>query len=79
MNPLSIKLPRILDKRLEAEAKKRNKTKAAIILEALHEYLAKQDETEPVTAYDLAKDFIGCGAGPSDLSTNKRHMEGYGQ
>ncbi len=79
MTALSIKLPRILDERLEATAKKRKKTKAAIILEALQEYLAKQEETEPVTAYDLAKEFIGCGAGPSDLSTNKEYMEGYGR
>lgn len=80
MNALSIKLPKILDERLEATAKERKKTKAEIILEALQEYLAKQEGTEPVTAYDLAKEFIGCiEEGPSDLSTNKKYMEGYGQ
>jgi len=79
MSALSIKLPKILDEKLEATAKKRKKTKAAIILEALREYLAKLEETEPVTAYDLAKEFIGCGEGPSDISTNKKYMEGYGQ
>jgi predicted DNA-binding protein len=79
MNTLSIKLPRILDEKLATTAKKRKKTKAAVMLEALQEYLAKQEETEPVSAYDLAKEFLGCGEGPSDLSTNKKYMEGYGQ
>jgi len=79
MNTLSIKLPKILDEKLTTTAKKRKKTKAAVMLEALQEYLAKQEEENSLTAYDLAKEFIGCGEGPSDLSTNKKYMEGYGQ
>ncbi len=79
MSTLSIKLPKILDEKLTTTAKKRKKTKAAVILEALQEYLAKQEEAQIVSAYDLAKEFLGCGEGPADLSTNKKYMEGYGQ
>ena len=79
MNTLSIKLPRMLDEQLATTAKKRRKTKAALIQEALREYLSKQTEPEPVSAYELAKEFLGCGEGPPDLSTNKKYMEGYGQ
>ncbi|RKZ82550.1 MAG: hypothetical protein DRR19_20485 [Candidatus Parabeggiatoa sp. nov. 1] len=35
-------------------------------------------ETQPVSCYDLAKDYIGCIEGPEDLSTNKAYMEGFG-
>lgn len=29
--------------------------------------------------YDIAREFIGQGEGPSDLSTNLEYMKGYGQ
>jgi len=79
MTALSIKLPKILDEKLTTTAKKRKKTKAAIILEALQEYLAKLEE-KPVTVAELAKDYIGIidDGGPTDLSYNKKYMEGYG-
>lgn len=80
MSAISIKLPKILDEKLTNTAKKRRKTKAAVILEALQEYLAKLEE-KPVTVAELAKDYIGIvdDEGPTDLSYNKKYMEGYGQ
>ncbi len=35
-------------------------------------------EANPVSCYDLAKNYIGCIEGPEDLSTNKAYMEGFG-
>jgi len=35
-------------------------------------------ETQPVSCYDLAKDYIGCIEGPPDRSTNKAYMAGFG-
>jgi hypothetical protein len=31
------------------------------------------------SAFDAAGDIVGCVEGPSDLSTNKAHMAGFGQ
>jgi hypothetical protein len=31
-----------------------------------------------ISVFEAAGDLIGCVEGPSDLSTNKRYMEGYG-
>ncbi|MDQ3011008.1 MAG: hypothetical protein M3X11_09955 [Acidobacteriota bacterium] len=46
----------------------------------MQEYLASQEVPTPVSVYDLAKDYIGIiDDGPTDLSTNKKYMEGYGQ
>ncbi len=80
MSTLSIKLPKILDEKLTTTAKKRKKTRSAVMLEALREYLARQEE-KPITVGELAKDYIGIidDDGPTDLSYNKKYMEGYGQ
>ena len=38
------------------------------------------DEGEVVLPFaDVAKAFIGAGAGPSDIATNPAYMQGYGQ
>jgi len=35
-------------------------------------------KTEGISAYELAKDLLGTGEGPADLSTNKAYLEGFG-
>jgi hypothetical protein len=35
-------------------------------------------ETQAISCYDLAKDYIGCMEGPEDLSTNKAYFKGFG-
>lgn len=80
MSTLSIKLPKAIDERLTATAERRKKSKAAVMLEALQDYLAKLEE-KPLTAAELAKDYIGIvdDDAPTDLSYNKKYMEGYGR
>ncbi len=79
MRTISIELPISLHERIRIMAEKYSTTEGAIALEALQKHLAKLEEETPVTAYDLAKDFVGIVEdGPPDLSTNKKHMEGYG-
>jgi hypothetical protein len=54
-------------------------------VEFLQDKLFQTEETRhfsgsDVSALDAAQQVLGViGEGPSDLSTNKRHMEGYGQ
>jgi len=80
MRAISIRLPEPLNTRLRIMADKRGITEEAIVLDALQNHLAKLEEETPVTAYDLAKEYIGVvEGGPPDLSTNKKYMEGYGQ
>jgi hypothetical protein len=43
-----------------------------------HEKVAFLNTTE-VSFLEAAREFIGCGEGPEDLSTNPKYMEGYGQ
>lgn len=37
------------------------------------------EEEEPKSFAETARDIIGMGEGPGDLSTNPDYMEGYGQ
>ena len=38
-----------------------------------------QKSEEPKSFAEIARDIIGMGEGPGDLSTNPDYMEGYGQ
>ncbi|HLT48239.1 MAG TPA: hypothetical protein VK002_13475 [Rubricoccaceae bacterium] len=47
--------------------------------EAVLRAVEQASEAAGPSAYDLIKPFIGSFEGPSDLSTNKAYMEGYGE
>jgi hypothetical protein len=81
MNTVSIEIPDALNARLEAVARSRGEAEAQLIQEALQEYLARQTkDPAPDSFAALAGELIGCAAGgPPDLSSNKKHLEGYGQ
>lgn len=40
--------------------------------------LSTQVTTSGVSALTLAQDYVGCVEAPSDLSTNKDYLDGYG-
>jgi metal-responsive CopG/Arc/MetJ family transcriptional regulator len=72
---MSIKLPRTLSARVSRLAQRRNVSRTEIVRDALEEYVNAHGKTE---RRDLA-DLKGCLKGlPRDLSSNPRHLEGYG-
>ncbi len=85
MTTLTIKLPAALDAQLTAAAKRRRARKTVLARQAIEAYLAKNKEpeasTERPTVAELAGHLIGCidVEGPTDLSTNKKYMEGFGE
>lgn len=79
MTTISLKLPESLGAQLEAEARRRQTTKSAIIRELLEEGLNKPRRKKAVTCYDLVKDIIGSVRGPRDLASNPKYMEGFGK
>ncbi|ELS00209.1 hypothetical protein [Gloeocapsa sp. PCC 73106] len=65
---------------LSSLSRRKNKTESEIVREALGEYL-KETMAEQ-NCYDLAVELgvIGVSAGqPSDLSTNKDYLNGFGE
>jgi hypothetical protein len=79
MTTLTIKVPDQLDEKLRQAAKRRRTKKASIVRAALTEFLNGQPQPAGRSCHDLAKHLAGCvTGGPRDLSSNKRHLRGYG-
>ena len=76
---ISVRIPKKLSRRLHHQSKRRRQPASQIVREALERFLPSKDEP---TAYDRARELglIGCAPGlPKDLSTNPRHMKGFGK
>jgi len=76
MKMLSLKLPPGLSVKLERAAQQRGESKSELVRAALEQYLKAE---RPISALELAGDLVGRGEGPGDLSTNPKHMEGFGK
>jgi metal-responsive CopG/Arc/MetJ family transcriptional regulator len=77
---LTIRIPKRLRAKLAKIAKQRGETESELARVALQSYL---DATPPQeSCYDIAKRLGIIGImkdGPSDLSTNPKHLEGFGR
>ncbi|MEQ1824539.1 MAG: ribbon-helix-helix domain-containing protein [Pirellula sp.] len=77
---LSLRLPEPLRLGIESLCELTGRNESDLVREAIEEYLARS-ATLP-TCYDLAKKtgVIGCvNSGKADLSTNPKHMDGFGK
>jgi metal-responsive CopG/Arc/MetJ family transcriptional regulator len=79
MDTLTLKVPEFLKEQLNTFAKKKGLNRSEIIRDALAEYFSKNDSYRQGSFYDLSKDIAGSINAPSDLSINKRHLDGYGR
>lgn len=80
MTTITCKVPEKLAAQLDALARTERRSKSAVVREALEERLKTKRRRGQVTAYDLVKHL--CGSikdGPSDLATNPKYMEGFGE
>lgn len=75
MRTVSFKLPERLDDALTDLARRRKSSRSALIREAL-ETLARSTHHSVTAAVD---ELVGSVDGPTDLSTNPKHMTGYGK
>ena len=81
---VTIRISEALEQRLRRRSQLHERPESALIREALEAYLGQS--AEPRRAYELAEEagLIGCIARGSksaakDLSTNRRHFEGFGK
>ncbi len=75
MRTISLKLPPELDQRLTDLAEQRGVSRSAVVREALEAFA--EGTSGSVTSQ--AADLVGSLKGPRDLSTESKHMQGYGQ
>jgi Arc/MetJ-type ribon-helix-helix transcriptional regulator len=76
---ISVKIPTPLAARLSAAVRRRKTSRSAIVREALEGHLRSDTLAQAGSLLDLAGDLVGSVVGPSDLSSNKRRLRGYGR
>lgn len=79
MKTLSLKLSDAIANRLDVETQKRGVSKSLVIREALAEYFIASKKSKTGSFLDLASDLCGQFVGPTDLATNPKHLEDYGE
>jgi Arc/MetJ-type ribon-helix-helix transcriptional regulator len=79
MGTLTVKLSQPLQAKLDALVKKRGLSKSDLVREAIERLVDGAERRPQVSVHDLIKDLIGPGRGPKDLSTNPKHMKGFGK
>ena len=80
MVTMTVKLPPATSARLSAEARARRITKSQVVREALEKHLKSNGSKHRPAFGELAGDLIGTAKGKyRDLSSNPKHMEGYGE
>jgi Arc/MetJ-type ribon-helix-helix transcriptional regulator len=79
MRTITVKLPRNLGERLGRAVAYRRSTRSAVVREAIEAYLAGAAGGSEGSCFDLASDLAGAVEGPSDLSSNRLRLRGYGR
>ncbi len=79
MTTITCKVSEKLNAHLEALARRRCTSKSAILREALENKTKASARSAAPSAYDLVKHLCGSLRGPKDLSTNPRHLRGFGE
>jgi predicted transcriptional regulator len=74
MRVVSLKLPEELDRELTRIARDRQASRSAVLREALETFARGSQRSVTAAAGDL----VGSLRGPTDLSTNPKHLSGYG-
>jgi metal-responsive CopG/Arc/MetJ family transcriptional regulator len=79
MPTITVKLARGLSERLERAAVRRRSTRSAVVREAIAAHLAAEGGRAEGSCYALSSDLAGIVTGPTDLSSNRRRLKGYGR
>jgi len=79
MTTITCKIPPGLGAQLEAVAQQQHVSKSEIVRGALKETLTRKLKKVRPSAYDVVKHLLGSVHGPSDLSTNPKYKEGFGE
>jgi hypothetical protein len=80
MERINVRVDQRLKEQLEAEAREKGVSPSDVVRQVLEEHVRQRTPRE--TCLDVARrlGIIGSAKGlPADLSTNPRHMEGFGR
>jgi Arc/MetJ-type ribon-helix-helix transcriptional regulator len=75
---MTVKLGKALARRLQKAVRRRRVTKSEWLREAIEARLAEEGSED--SFLDRARDLAGCVRGrPSDLSSSRKHLKGFGK
>lgn len=79
MSTLTIKIPPQLEQEIVRASAQEHLSKSELVRRALVAYVNQRKGATIISALDQAGDLVGCfSGGPSDLSSNPTHMDGFG-
>lgn len=80
MDTVTVKMPQSLAFRLGILATRRHLSRSAVVRSAVERYLDTNvsPASDRLSTYDLVKEVAGSLEAPGDLSTNPKHLKGYG-
>lgn len=81
MNTLTIKIQPELDSHITRLSAEEHLSKSELVRRAITAYIQQKAANAPtISALDRAGDLVGCfNGGPADLSSNPRHLDGFGK
>lgn len=79
MKTLTLRLNEALYAKVTSIAKRRKTTQSEVVREAIKVCFEERKEPHHGSAFDLASDLAGGMSGPTDLSTNKAHLQEFGR
>jgi len=81
MHTLTIKIPLRLEQDIAMASQREHLSKSELVRRAVQVYIGQiPAQTLKQSALDKAGDLVGCfSGGPSDLSTNPRHLDDFGR
>lgn len=79
MSTITLKVPEVLNTQLNSYSRQKGLSKSEIVRIALNEYFSKDSTQSSSSFLDLSGDLAGSIEAPSDLSINKKYLEGYGK
>ncbi|MDP2417892.1 MAG: ribbon-helix-helix protein, CopG family [Hydrogenophaga sp.] len=81
MNTLTIKIQPELDESIARLSAQEHLSKSELVRRAITAYIQQKSGSAPaVSALERAGHLVGCfDGGPTDLSSNSRHLDGFGQ
>jgi hypothetical protein len=75
MTTMTLKVPDLLRRGLEEEARRRGISKSVLVRECVEAALSRTRGKNPPSCLELVADLVGSQPGPRDASVNTRYLE----
>jgi len=79
-NRITVRIPEKLTARLRSRSRAKGTSESNLVREALEDYLGRSGDERSAFEIAEAAGIVGIAKnGPKDLSTNRRHLKGFGK